>query len=149
MHEHPALELLTFQRWYDAFGWTLAASAPLIGESRAQDLLDVLGKNPSAIAAIAEVEEHLYELGSVEAGRWALAWSMLTVDPKFPESFVSVMPALQYALDNAVLDDNEAATLRARINIWWRCAAGEWTDRGVSIFRIAYSETLPADPDPP
>ena len=147
IHEHPALELLTFQSWYDAYGWSLAASAPVIGESRAQELLDVLGKRQASIAAIADLVEYLYELGSVEAGRWALAWEMLTVDPKFPESFVSVMPALQYALDNAVLDDNDAATLRARIRIWWRCAAGEWTDRAVSIFRIAYSETMPADPD--
>ena len=149
-HEHPALELLTFQRWYDAFGWTLAASAPVIGESRAQSLVDVLGKHQSAIAAIAAIAdliEYLYALGSVEAGRWALAWAMLTVDPKFPESFVSVMAALQYALDNAVLDENDADALRARIRIWWRGAAGEWTDRTVSIFRIAHIETRPADPE--
>jgi ATP-dependent Lon protease len=69
---------------------------------------------------------------------------MLTADPRKPESF-RFLPQLQFAIDHADLEAEDAADARQRICVWWRAAEGEWPVSQVSIFRIAAIETTPGD----
>ena len=144
---HPALRALTKGRWDDAFGWLLAEGGEHVGAERAQALLDAVRERGYVQTEIRETIEHLYAVGTPSAGGWALAWSMLTIDPAKPDTFSPVLPQLQYALDSAELDENADAELRARIRIWWRGAEGEWTDSLTSIFRISDVETRDASYD--
>ena len=138
--------MLEHNRWDAALAW-------LIGETDRQ--VAGLGiKTPNMrerdretlAATISEFADLLFAQGRPWTGELALAWQMLTCDPKRPPSFTAVLPQLQYALDHSDVRDEEACNLRERIRIWWRAAEGEWTDSVVSVFRIADVETQ-RDPD--
>ncbi|MGM4916299.1 AAA family ATPase [Tardiphaga sp. 813_E8_N1_3] len=147
--EHPAFEALLAPSLADAFGCLLARTEPTVGQARAQAVLDALGTSFRSPSAIRPLIDHLYSVATPSAGALALAWSMLTVDPRRPESFRHVLPQLQYALDHAGLDERADAELRARIRIWWRAAEGEWTSSVITMFRLAERETSPeADIEP-
>jgi ATP-dependent Lon protease len=138
---HPALQALIMGRWDDAFGFLLADGGERIGVERCQALLDALSDRGNVRKEIAAVVDHLYAGGTPAAGAWALAWSMLTADPRKPDSFY-FLPQLQFAFDQAVTGEEDDADARARIRIWWRAAEAEWSDSAVvSIFRIADVET--------
>ncbi|MEH2596270.1 hypothetical protein V1278_003183 [Bradyrhizobium sp. AZCC 1577] len=139
--EHPALTLLTLDRWDDAFGWLHGTSEAILGAQRSQAMLDALRDRLAVQTEIQEAVEYLYEIGTPRTGALALAWSMLTVDPERPHTFWHVLPQLQFAVDRADLDADTGADLRQRIRIWWRAAEAEWTGSEVSIFRIADVET--------
>jgi ATP-dependent Lon protease len=147
--QHPALQILMFGRWDNAFAWLHSATEEYIGAERAQDLLDTLHDIAATQSKIADIIEYLYSVGTPRAGARALAWEMLTADPRKPHSF-SFLPQLQFAIDNADLEAEDDADVRERIRIWWRAAEGEWTDSKFSVFRIAAIETAPGDdlPDP-
>jgi ATP-dependent Lon protease len=156
-NDHPAISLLSCDRWDDAFGWLHSASADLLGPQRCEAMLDALRDRVAVQTEIQEAVEYLYSIGTPAAGATALAWEMLTASPRRPESF-RFLPQLQFALDQANLDASETADMRERIRIWWRAAECEWTGSEVSIFRIADVETSgktyggdPDDlsPDPP
>jgi hypothetical protein len=140
---HPALQALMFRRWDDAFGWLHAATEAIDVPIKA--FLDAPGDRAAVQAGIIDLVEQLYASGTTKTGAMALAWSMLTADPRQPHTF-SMLPQLQCAIDHdANLDPEDDAALRARIRIWWRAAEAEWTDSEVSIFRIAEVETAPDD----
>jgi ATP-dependent Lon protease len=152
---HPALQLLMFSRWDTACGWLLGKSTDLAPRWRLDDVMSNFGDRKAVRETILALIEILYAGFTVETSQLALAWSMLTVDPSKPESFSSVLPALQHALDTSDLDKPADAELRERIRSWWRGGKGEWTESEVSIFRIADVETQhdgdvsdPPDPEP-
>jgi ATP-dependent Lon protease len=142
--QHPALNILVMKRWDDAHAALIEETRSVLGA--AFDAYDLRISPPTddrtdVRAAILEVIDNLYALGTPSAGALALAWSMLTVDPRRPTTFWSVLPQLQRALDQADLPEDTGADLRDRMNIWWRAAEGEWRGSRVSIFRIAFVET--------
>lgn len=138
---HPALLALMAGRWDDAFGMMHACSEQVIGEDRAQMLLDAVHDRAAVQAEIKDTIEKLYAVGKPAAGEMALAWLMLTCDPREPASFNAVLPQLQHALDAADLPENADAALRQRIRVWWRASDGEFkTAKKVSIFRLADPE---------
>jgi hypothetical protein len=129
-------------RWDDAFGWLHAATEAIDVPIKA--FLESLGDRAAVQAGIIDLVDQLYASGTTKTGAMALAWSMLTADPRKPHSF-SFLPQLQCAIDNADLQAEDDADVRARIRIWWRAAEAEWTDSEVSTFRIAEVETAPDD----
>lgn len=137
---HPALILLTASRWDDAFGMMHVHSEPLIGAARAQCLLDAVHDRTALRTEIFETIEKLYAIGTPAAGALALAWSMLTCDPRKPASFHTVLPQLQHALDQANLEADDDADVRRRLRTWWEAADGEYRTSKVSIFRLADPE---------
>lgn len=145
---HPALEALIERRWDDALSVLYAATVTAIGLERLKPIGTAGGDRDAMQGAISDLVEHLYAIGVPHAGRLAMAWQMLTADPRRPASFVCFLPQLQHALDGADdIDEQLAAALRDRIRIWWRTAEGEWTESEVSIFRIAAVETSGVDSD--
>jgi ATP-dependent Lon protease len=137
---HPALQVLMFSRWDDACGWLYNATEAALGDVIAKSFLDVLADRVAVQAEIVDLLDHLYAIGTPRAGAIALAWQMLTADPRKLASF-SMLPQVQFAIDHAELDADDDADVRARVRIWWRAAEGEWTGSEVSIFRIADVET--------
>ena len=144
---HPALDALMERRWDDALAVLYAATVTAHGIQTLQSIGNAGGDRDAVQSAIAHLVEHLYAIGTPTSGARALAWQMLTADPRRPASFVKFLPQLQFALDGADdIDEQLAAAQRDRIRIWWQAAEGEWTDSDVSIFRIADVETE-RDPD--
>jgi ATP-dependent Lon protease len=137
-YQHPALACLMLSRWDDAFGFLHAQSESTLGEDRSQALLDVLGDRAAAQAEIATAVDALYAVGTVEAGAHALAWSLLTCDPKNPATYHGVLPQVQQALEAADLAGADDADVRERLRVWWRAAAGQFVGKTtLSIFAIA------------
>lgn len=139
--EHPALAvLLMCGRWDDAFGVLHHASDELLG-SHAQTLLDAICDHDKSNVrdAIFDAVDALYEIGTPKAGGFALAWSLLTCSPRRPASFRSVLPQLQYALDEADISPEDDASVRDRIRIWWRAAEGEFKAAKMSMFSLAHA----------
>jgi hypothetical protein len=164
-----AVDLLDCTRWDEAFGWIytetereLARRAVgwLYTETERElvrrdvempaDILNHHDRRETR-ERILTLIEMLYEMATPTTGALALAWQMLTVDPKRPESFMAVLPQLQWSFDHAswTTNQDERNALNERLRIWWRAAEGEWTSSEVSIFRIAERETAPeADVEP-
>ena len=145
----PALEMLMLSRWDAAFGWLCGRSNCSVGCM--QSVLDAIGDRKTARKAILALIEDLYAKATPEAGKLALAWQMLTADPRQPATF-RFLPQLQYALDDADIEEHVESELRERIKIWWRGAEGAFRSADVSIFRIADGEMLGdvvlPDPEP-
>jgi ATP-dependent Lon protease len=140
-YSHPALQTLIQPRWDWAFGSLQPPTRDVVGDEQMARLIDaVMRDRTSAQAAVEAIVEDLYAGGTPSAGALALAWSMLTADPRKLASF-SMLPQLQFAIDHADLEAEGDADVRERIRIWWRAAEGEWTGSEVSIFRIADVET--------
>lgn len=133
----PAFATLLMPRWDDAFGLLHHNSEKLVGAARAQRLLDVCGDRAAVQDEIRDVVDQLYAVGSPAAGELALAWSMLTVKPRYPASFRAVLPQLQHSLDAADLDAGDDADLRDRLRVWWRAGQGEFKSDKRSMFSIA------------
>ncbi|MCA6098170.1 AAA family ATPase [Bradyrhizobium australafricanum] len=147
--DHPALQTLMFGRWDDAFAHLWSVSEKLLSPKRTLALLDAAGDRKGLRKQILATVDELYADGTPPVGALALAWSMLTVDPRQPHMFWPVLPQLQFALDAADLPSDDDAEVRARIRIWWRATEGEWDQSEVSIFRIADVETSRADDEDP
>lgn len=139
---HPALNLLFCARWDDAFGILHQLSEELLGQARAQRLLDVCGDRADVQDEIRETVDFLYAMGTPQSGQLALAWSMLTVRPDRPASFRAVLPQLQYALDRADLDANDDGDACDRIRIWWAAGAGDYCQAKMSMFALAHDTLL-------
>ena len=116
-------------------------SEGLVGPARSQALLDAAPDRKAVQAEIREAIETLYADGTPPGGALALAWQMLTVDPKRAYTFWSVLPQLTFALDAADLPADDDADLRRRLRIRWRAAEAEWPESEVSVFRIAAVES--------
>jgi hypothetical protein len=125
-------------RWADAFG-ALHARVDRMLEDRARRLFDVIADRKATQAEISDLIEELYGIGKPSAGALALAWEMLTADPRKPASLY-FLPQLQFALDQADLDANVDAVLRQRLRFWWEAADGLHLAAKVSIFRLADPE---------
>jgi ATP-dependent Lon protease len=136
---HPALDILLMGRWDDAFGALHTRVDRTLGEDRAQRLFDVIADRGLIQEEIAALIEELYAIGKPSAGALALAWSMLTADPRKPASLY-FLPQLQFALDNTWLSAVDEAELRKRLRVWWQVAEGEHKTQKVSIFRLADPE---------
>lgn len=134
---HPALALLMVGRWDDAFAVVHQLSEDDLGPALAQRLLDVCGDRAAVQDEIREVVDRLYGIGKPATGALALAWSMLTANPRYPASFRAVLPQLQHALDQDDLDAGDDADLRDRLRIWWRAGQGEFKSDKRSMFAIA------------
>jgi hypothetical protein len=148
-YSHPALQLLIQPRWDWAFGSLQPPTRDIVGDDSMARLIDaVMRDRASAQAGVEAIVEDLYAVGTPSAGALALAWQMLTADPRKPQSF-SMLPQVQFAIDHADLEADDDAELRARIRIWWRAAEGEWTESEVSIFRIADVGPRPGVDDMP
>lgn len=145
--DHPALRILTLQRWDDALAQLCSESERLLDETRLAAVIDASDDRRRVRKEVLSVVDDMYDLGTPDAGALALAWSMLTVNPRQPHSFWTVLPQLQHALDAADMPDDNDAARRARIRVWWRAAEGEWTDSAASIFRIADLEVRKPDED--
>ena len=141
---HPALEVMQIDRWDTAFQVLHAMTVPVIGstELRPVGASVVKGDQADTRAEIVKVVDILFAVGTVAAGKLALAWQMLAADPTYPHTFVYLMPQLQHALDtDEMLDDRSEEEMRDRIKIWWRAAAGDFSGRRGSIFSIVDHET--------
>jgi ATP-dependent Lon protease len=147
---HPALELMCIDRWDIAFQVLHAMMPSVMGstELRPVGTAILAGDRVATRDEILKVVDHLFALGTVAAGKLAMAWQMLTVDPALPHTFIHLMPQLQHALDtDEIMDDRSEEEMRARIRIWWRAAAGEFAASSSSMFAIAESEMNRRDPD--
>lgn len=134
---HPALGLLMCGTWADAFGILHHLSEDLLGQARAQRLLEVCGDRAAVQDEIRDAVDALYALASPATGELALAWSMLSCRPSYPPSFRAVLPQLQYALDSSDLDANDDGDARDRLRIWWRAGEGEFAKEKRSTFAVA------------
>ena len=72
-YKHPALQLLMFSRWDEAFGHLHSISEGLLGEKRAQDLLDAVHDRKAVRKEIRDAVEALYADGTPAVGALALA----------------------------------------------------------------------------
>jgi ATP-dependent Lon protease len=148
---HPALATLTIDRWHDAFVSLHYASEHLLGSARAQSLLDALRGHRTVRAEIHATVDALYAHGTVASGEYALAWSLLTCDPRRPETFRAVLPQVQFALDSADLSAEADADVRDRLRIWWRAADGEFVNSKMPMSMFATARFVLDDnyvPDP-
>jgi ATP-dependent Lon protease len=146
---HPAIATLLCQRWDDGFGFLHHLSEKLLGEARSQTLLDALCDRKTCQAEIRDAVDFLYEIGTVEAGAQALAWSTLTCDPRRPETFIRVLPQLQHALEASDLSADDDGDVRARVRFWWRCAGGEFAKEKGSAFSVTNKVLFdPPEPEP-
>ena len=146
---HPALEIIRIDRWDTAFQLLHEMSVPVIGstELRPVGAAVLAGDQAATRGEIHKVVEILFAAGTVAAGKLALAWQMLTVDPALPYTF-SLIPALQNALDTEeMLDDRSEEEMRARIRFWWLAAEGDFSGQSGSIFSIVEREMRKRDPD--
>jgi ATP-dependent Lon protease len=143
---HPALEMLKFDRWDTACAWLHGKTTDMAPRWRLDGVMAMVADRKAVRAVILLLIEDLYAEATLATGQLALAWQLLTVDPGRPQSFHAVLPQLQYALDDADIEEHVESELRERIRIWWRGAEGAFRSAEVSIFRIAELETK-GDPD--
>ncbi|WP_375312804.1 AAA family ATPase [Bradyrhizobium sp. A5] len=146
-YDHPALQLLTFSRWDNAFAHLRSISEVLLGPERSLALLDASDDRKAVRKEIQAAVDALYADGTPAVGALALAWSMLTVNPGQPASFWTVLPQLQFALDAADLPEDDDAEVRERLRVWWRAGEGGWHESKVSILQITDVETQKRDDD--
>ncbi|MGY2938519.1 hypothetical protein ACVWZ6_008121 [Bradyrhizobium sp. GM6.1] len=135
--DHPALVALMSSRWDNAFGHLHHASEKTLGQARAQRLLDVCGDRRRVQAEIHDTVDALYAVGTRNAGQLALAWEMLTCNPRIPTTLHRVLPQLQHALDAADLDADLDVDVRERLSIWWAAGAGDYVKVTRSMFAVA------------
>jgi len=142
----PPVQLLMCARWDAAHALAVKMTREHLAafdEQLPDRLLDLTLDRNVMHSMICAFVDRLAQEGTEEAGLLALAWRMLTCDPRKPQSFVEVIPALSWTIRQATFesdaDAKEACDLEA---IWWHATAGAFvkTD-GVSIFRIAAVET--------
>lgn len=141
---HPALNILLYSRWDDAFAWLHGMSTNVATRVRLDEVLACSASASDRAAvqvAVAGVIEDLYSIGTLKAGALALAWSMLTVNPRVPVSFHGVLPQLQHLVDSSGLAADDDADLLRRLRTWWQAAEGEFNTASVSIFRLADPES--------
>ncbi|WP_210183132.1 AAA family ATPase [Bradyrhizobium sp.] len=115
-------------------------SEDVLDTQRLQAMLDVAGDRKPLQREIRAAVEVLYGMGKPATGALALAWSMLTCNPRRPASFWPVLPQLQHILDNAELEDDDDELARRRLRTWWRAADGDFVTAKVSIFKLADPE---------
>lgn len=135
--KHPALQTLMCARWDDAFGSLHAMSQGVLGAQRSQALLDAANDRKAVQAEIREAIEVLYADGTPPVGQLALAWQLLTVDPKRAYTFWGILPQLSAALDAADLQTHDDADVRRRLRVWWEAAEGQFSEAQASMFSIA------------
>jgi ATP-dependent Lon protease len=144
-YAHPAIGLLTLQSWDAACGWLHGKITDMVPRWRLDDVMAKFADRKAVREAILALIEDLYAKATPDTGQLALAWQMLTADPRQPDSF-RFLPQLQFELDNAELEEDDARLLQERIRIWWLAGEGAFRSAEVSIFRIADLETK-GDPD--
>ena len=135
--KHPALQSLLFRRWDDAFGNLHGLSQGLLGMKRSQALLDAVSDRKAIQAEIRDVIETLYDDGTPAVGQLAMAWQLLTVDPRRAYTFWGLLPQLTLALDAADLPTDADADVRRRLRVWWEAADGQFSEANASMFSIA------------
>ena len=140
IEKHPALNILMMGRWDDAASWLHGASTDQTPRCRLDDLMASFAERGACQIVIVDLIEDLYAVGTPAAGALALAWSMLTCDPRKPASFHTVLPQLQHALDQTNLEADDDADVGRRLRTWWEAADGEYRTSKVSIFRLADPE---------
>jgi hypothetical protein len=145
--DHPAICMLTQKQWDHACSW-LQAATRLAGLHEAVAGLPVGGDKAEMRAAIAAVVDDLYERRNPVAGGLALAWSMLTADPRRPRSVCMVLPQLQWLVDHVDDDVREDLRLDDRMDVWWRAAAGDYAESRLSVFALAENSLKERDEDP-
>lgn len=145
------VQLLLCARWDAAHA--LAVKLTQTHLKRLPDrLLDLtLGRDVMHSMISAFVDRLTLE-GNEESGLLALAWRMLTCDPRVPASFIEVMPALSWTIRQTEFKtDARAEEARDLEAIWWHATAGAFAkidNRPPSIFRIAFLATaFPSLPD--
>jgi hypothetical protein len=126
-----------FNRWDAAFGNLHAMSQGLLGMKRSQALLDAANDRKAIQAEVREAIEALYSDGTPAVGQLALAWQLLTVDPRRAYTFWGILPQLTIALDAADLPTDDDADVRRRLRIWWDAAQGQFSEAQASMFSIA------------
>jgi ATP-dependent Lon protease len=112
-----------------------------------EDLSDEFfsGQKDRCKAAALALAERLFAVG---AGEQALAAQMLAADPQQPGSFQTFLPQLAHAIEH-VWDWLTAPItrpwLRARLEVWWRAARGDFASEPHSIFWLAHLELPESD----
>ena len=142
------MELLGYDRWDEAFMWLSKQTQREFGK------LGIYPPSPhkdrkKQVALIASCVEVLFAQGRKYTGELALAWQMMLCTPTRPESFNSVLPQIDWLLNNGsvIISAGDKARYLDRIDVWWRAARGEYSTSEVSIFRIAERETAANDYD--
>jgi len=136
--------LISYDRWDRACEWLRELTGSLLESHAVVDamlppVLFAAGDRATIRAAIDAFVDHLLSLGEREHGDLAICWMMMTADPQHPATFSRFMPQLARLCDGA---DDDA---KARLQVWWDAAAGEWAQSKVSIFMIADFEHDTAD----
>lgn len=145
----PSIRLLMCPKWGAAHALAVKLTQKHFAsfdEQVPDRLLDLTCDRDVTHSMISAFVDRLAHEGTEASGILALAWRMLTCDPRVPESFIEVMPALSWTLRQTTFDsDYVDHEVRARAAIWWHAAAGAFvkTDDDASIFRIACAETAP------
>jgi ATP-dependent Lon protease len=85
--------------------------------------------------------EILFDAGTVDAGELAIGWMMLACGPASTKRLHAVLPQLQLLFDKSFMGGDQRMALQARLDVWWRAAAGEFENTKVSLFHIAAKET--------
>ena len=132
MMSHAAA-LLDFDRWDRALAWLAAETGGRYDDGEAihayvKRCRTLAGSTHFASAANAVVD-FLFDRGR---GGLAIAWMAMTADPRRPDTFVRFIPQLAH-----IVDRHGDAEQKARLEVWWRAAAGEYADADNSIFVIA------------
>jgi len=127
--------LISYDRWDRACEWLRELTGSLLESHAVVDamlppVLFAAGDRATIRAAIDAFVDHLLALGEREHGDLAVCWMMMTADPQHPATFTRFMPQLARLCDGA---DDDA---KARLQVWWDAAAGEWAHSKVSIFMI-------------
>jgi ATP-dependent Lon protease len=131
---------LTHGRWDDAFGALRHMSEGVLDPPLLQSMLDHAGERKALQREIRAAVESLYAMGKPKTGALALAWAMLTCNPRRPSTFWPVLPQLQDLLDTVELDGDDDEHARRRLRDWWRAADGDFITASASIFRLADPE---------
>ena len=137
MRIHPAVAVLAMSRWDTAYRWILARTRAA-GVTCKGDQPATTADERAALRKVCwDMADDLYARGSTEHGRLALCWLMLAADPRYPATLWPVMPALQWVVDEAELDEEETVAAALRLTVWWKAAAGESTKEKMSLFALA------------
>jgi ATP-dependent Lon protease len=127
--------LLSYDRWDRACEWLRTITArqlesPDVVDAALPPVLFAAGDPATIRAAIDAFVDHLSALEGRDYTDLAVCWMMMTADPQNPATFSRFMPQLAEACEDA---DDDA---KARLDIWWRAAAGELIECKVSIFMV-------------
>jgi ATP-dependent Lon protease len=132
------LKMLSFPRWDSALGWLRVKSIGQDADKAIQEL-PLGGKGPEMRGAIERVVEALYSIENERNGALAFCWLMLLCDPTKPTSFTTVLPYLQWCVQqaDADLDASGFYDLADRLKVWWACSDGDHRDSRYSVFSLA------------